>query len=310
MAPTLIANIIDPEVLGDQISAKFPDHLVLGNTNLVQVNGEFPLGSPGTKFKIPFYKRIAAFGDLTENVALTTNNVTTGTETATVVRGGGAYEVLDTAELVSISDPMAEISDQIARRAAEYIDAKLVSQLDLTPNNFDQNGTEGVTASPTGTLNQNAIIKAYTTKLGDNYSSLMNGGWIIMHSKQFADLLQTGAVQNQYQIGPMTTQGVITQGPSALPMIAGLRIHVSDRVTSNTISAVQQYKCYLVAPESLALFYQRQVMVEFDRDVLKFSDIVSASVHFAPHLYGYDDTTASVVAQDNKSIAVVRINTV
>lgn len=54
MAITAIANIIDPEILADQVSAKYPSFLVLGNTNLVRVNGDFPLGSPGTQFTIPY----------------------------------------------------------------------------------------------------------------------------------------------------------------------------------------------------------------------------------------------------------------
>ena len=91
-------------------------------------------------------------------------------------------------------------------------------------------------------------------------------------------------------------------------MVAGLRIHVSDRVTSNTVSGVLQYKTYLVAPGSLGLFYQRGVQVEFDRDILKFSDIISASVHMAVHLFGWSDSTSSVVCEDDQSIHVVRIN--
>jgi hypothetical protein len=129
-----------------------------------------------------------------------------------------------------------------------------------------------------------------------------------MHSKVYGDLLQTGAIQNAYQIGKAGQDNVIVGG--ALPMVAGLRIHVSDRVTTNTVSSVQQYKTYLIAPDSLALFYQRSVMVEFDRDILKFSDVISANVHFAPHLYGYDDATAGIVYQDAKSVIVVRINSV
>src|SRR6185369_5255126 len=96
----------------------------------VQVNGEFPLGSPGSKFKIPFFKRVASFGALVEGTAMTPTNVTTGAEYAVVQRAGAAYEVYDTAQLVSIADPMAEISDQVSRRAAEYIDNSLVLKCD------------------------------------------------------------------------------------------------------------------------------------------------------------------------------------
>lgn len=247
---------------------------------------------------------MAGFADLTENVSLTPNNITASRETATILRGGAAYEVLDTAQLVSMSDPIAEISTQLSRRAAEYIDGKLVTNAaDKTPNEFDQN-LLGTQTNVAGTMDVNAIIKAMTRELGDQHGALLAGGWIVMHSKVYGDLLQTGSIQNQYQIGANPT--AITTG--AVPMVAGLRIHVSDRVTSNTVSALLQYKSYLIAPEALSLFYQRGVQVEFDRDILKFSDIISASCHFAPHLNGYSDAVASVVAEDSNSIHVVRIN--
>jgi hypothetical protein len=281
--------------------------LVLGNTSLVKTNGEFPLGSPGTVFTVPFWNRIGTFADLGEGTPVTPGNITSSKETATVVRGGAAWEVLDTASLVSMSDPVGEISSQIARRAAEYIDAKLVAQADLSPHLFDQNLTATQT-NTNGTLDHNAVIRAMVTKLGDNHGKLLQGGYIIMHSKVYGDLLQTGAIQNQYQVGKSGQDNVIVGG--VLPMVAGLRIHVSDRVTTNTVSSVQQYKTYLIAPDSLALFYQRSVMVEFDRDILKFSDVISANVHFAPHLYGYNDATSAIVYQDNKSIMVVRINSI
>ena len=184
MSATVIANIVNPEVLGDQIAAKFPDFLVLGNTDLVGVNTEFPMGAPGTVFKIPFWKRITGFSDFSEGATLTTNNITTSAEFATVLRGAAAWEVLDTASLVSESDPVGEISNQVARRAAEYIDGKLVAQLDNTPHLFDQNLVADQT-NVNGTMDQNAIIRAMTRKLGDNHQRLLQGGWIIMHSKVY-----------------------------------------------------------------------------------------------------------------------------
>jgi hypothetical protein len=301
MANTAITNIINPEVLADQITAKFPDQLVLGNSNLVEVDSTFPLGSPGTKFKLPFWKRIAAFGDMTEGTALTPGNITTGSEYCTVVRGGAAFEVLDTAELVSKADPVGEISSQLARRAAEYIDAKLVAQLELTPNTFDQ-GFGAAKTNSNGTLDQNAIVLAITSTLGDNQSKLLGGGGaIIMHSKVYGDLLQTGAIQNQYQSG----LDVIRTG--VLPTLLGLPIYVSDLVTTATVSSALNYHTYIVGPGALALFYQRQVMVEFDRDILLQADVIASTVHFAPHLFGYDDQTTAVVAEQNKSIHAVLV---
>jgi hypothetical protein len=299
MAFTQISNIINPEVLADQISAKFPDQLVLGNTNLVEVDSTFPLGSPGTQFKLPFWKRIAAFATLTEGTAMTPGNITASQEYAIVQRGGAAFEVLDTSELVSKADPVGEIADQLARRAAEYIDAALVVKMENTPNVFDQTGASQTNAQ--GTVDQNCIAKAITSTLGDNYGKLLKGGAIICHSVVMGELLQTAAIQNWYQ----SQMPVIKEG--LIPTIMGLPIYVSDLVTVGTQSSKNLYHTYVVGPGALALFYQRQVMVEFDRDILLLADIVSSNVHFAPHLYGYDDSSSAVVAEQAKSIHVVVI---
>lgn len=306
MAITQISNIINPEVLADQISAKFPDMLVLGNTGLVEVDTTFPLGSPGTQFKIPFWKRIPAFGDLSEGSAMSPGQITTGAEFTTVVRGGVALEVTDQASLVSKADPVGEIADQLARRAAEYIDGKLVTQLENTPNTFAQHVQQippvTGTSDTSGTLNQNALISAMVTTLGDNFAKLVSGGALIMHSKPYGDLLKTGAIQNQYQSG----MNVVRDG--VIPTLLGLPIYISDLVTVGTNSSKSLYHTYIVGKGALALFYQRQVMVEFDRDVLKLADIISSNVHFAAHLFGYDEVGAAVVAEENKSIHAVEVS--
>ena len=172
MASTAISDIIDPQVLSDQISAKFPDKLVLGTPGLVDVDSEFPLGAPGTKFTIPFWKRISAFGDMTEGTALTPSKIQALSESATVLRGGGAFEVYDTAQLVSKSDPVGEIAGQIARRAAEYIDAKLVSQVAHTPNVFDQTNAT-VQTNANGIFDEKVAITAMVNTMGDNYGRML-----------------------------------------------------------------------------------------------------------------------------------------
>jgi len=295
MAVTAISDIINPQVLADQVSAKYPDQLVLGNTSLVEVNGEFPLGAPGTTFTMPGWKRIPAFSSLSEGTAMGTGKIGTISEQATVQRGGGAYEVYDTASLVSMADPVAEVSTQIGRRSAEYIDAALVVETNKTPNTYDGSAS---------TFDQNTLVKALVATLGDNFMQMINGGGrVIMHSKVYGDLLQVGAIQNQYQ------SGMDAMKTAMIPTLSGLPIQLSDLVTTSTVSGTTYYQTYVVGPGALALIYQREVMIEFDRDVLLRADIVAASVDFAVHLYGWDDVSAAMVAEQAKSIKAVSIKT-
>jgi hypothetical protein len=246
---------------------------------------------------MPFWNRIGAFASLTEGTAMTPGKITTGSEYCTVQRAGAAYEVYDTASLVSKADPVGEIAAQLARRAAEYIDAALVTEAEKTPNTHDQTG------ETSKTLDQDVISHSMISTLGDNYAKLLQGGAVIMHSKVYGDLLKVDAIQNQYQSG----MDVIRTG--VIPTVMGLPIIVSDLVTTATVSEVLNYNTYIIGPGALALFYQRNVKVEFDRDILLQADVIAATVHFAPHLFGYDDKTSAVVAEQNKSIHVVKITT-
>lgn len=296
MAYVAITDIINPEVLADQVAAKFPDMLAFVGTSVVNINDEFPLGSPGTEFKMPFWKRGGSFAAMTEGTPLVPGKVTTGSEFATVLRAGIAYENLDTALLVSIPDPMAEMAGQLSRRLAEYLDDSLITKANLTPNLYDQS------VNGAGTLTADAIITAAITALGDNHSKLMGGsGALIMHSKPYGDLMKLGLIQNMYQAG----MDVVKSGQ--IPTLLGMPIIISDRVTTTTVSGVVYYNTYIAGPDALGLYFQRLVNVETFRDILLKANLLSADVHFAPHLYGWDDKTNAQVAEDAKSILMVKI---
>jgi hypothetical protein len=169
-----------------------------------------------------------------------------------------------------------------------------------SPNVFDQSIGAKQTNS-NGTFDSKTAIVAMTSTLGDNYSKVAAGGAIIMHSKVLGDLISTDAIQNRYQ------SGTDTMLSGNLPTIAGVPIFTSDLVTVSTQSSKNLYNTFIVGPGALALFYQRQVMVEFDRDILSLEDIIASNVHFAAHLNGYDDVGASYVWEQNKSCLVVKI---
>lgn len=297
MASTSVANIINPEVLADQVSAKFPSNLLIaGQPGLVKVNTEFAQGTVGTVLTIPHWLRGGSFGTFSEGVAMVPGNLTTARERTQIVRGGYAQQFTDIADLVTIPSIMDEVSTQMARRAAEYVDDQLIGKLNLTPNTVD------ISAVGAGTITENSVFDAML-KLGDQHRSLLAGGRLIMHSKVYNDLLKLGAVQNNYvsQMDTLRT-GMVSS-------FAGLPIEISDRATVTTVSAVTTYNTYLVGPGALGLFYQKQLEVEIDRDILKKETVIAATIHFAPHLFGWDDVSNALVYEDAKSVMAVKLVT-
>lgn len=270
----------------------------MANTPAVRVNGEFPLGAPGTKFIIPSWNRIGDVADFAEDTEMDTGRITTHSEQATVVRGALGVGVLDSSVMVSASNPMDEVSSQIARKFAEYIDAKLILECLKSPNTFNQfNGSEATVN--TGICDQNTFSKALITKLGDQHGKVLAGGFVVVHSKVYADLVATGTIQKMNESGSSVMIG------GKLGAINGLNILVSDRVTTSTISATTAYKSFILGPNALALYYQRTLFVEMERLPRRKLTNFACDINFAPHLYGYDDATTAVVAQDNQSIPVI-----
>jgi hypothetical protein len=149
------------------------------------------------------------------------------------------------------------------------------------------------------TFTESTILRALTSELGDNYTKILQGGRVIMHSAVFGQLAQLSTIRSFEQ----SNMDVLKSG--VVNTISGLPIILSDRTTISTVSGVSEYKTYIVGPGALALWYQRAVMIEFDRDILLSADVIAATVHFAPHLFGFDDQTSSVVSQDDKSIHAI-----
>lgn len=295
MAQTVISDIINPEVLADQVSAKFPDYLVFGQFPGIDVDDTL-MKPGGTKVKMPFFKRIGSFGSMTEGTPLVPGKIDTGSEEAIVVRAGLAIQILDTAELVSLPSPMNEAVAQISRRAAEYLDSTLVTAAEKTPNYLDYSQTGA------GTMDDVAILGGLA-KLGDNYQRILANGALIMHSKPYMDLQALGKVQNAYQ-GNFDNLKTGVVG-----MFLGLPIYLSDRVTTATVSSATVYNSYIVGPGALQLMYQRNLLIEFDRDVLLQANVAVATIHHATHLNGWDDTSNTQAAQDAKSILAVKVRT-
>lgn len=286
MASTRIQHVINPERLAQQISALWPDKLVLGGSGAVLVDDDFlrDIEGGGTQVKIPRWKRLASFDNVVETAAFTRANLTSDAEYGYVCRKGKSYGVFDTAALTSLADPAAEIKEQLAQLIARAIDASLVSVLKGAVPSGNTHDPGVVTTGAGLTLQYEHIVDA-SVKLGDNADMITV---IVMHSKVYGDALKANLVS-------------FIDGA---PYIMGKRIMVSDG-TPKTADATPVYSCYLLGPQALYLKHQQMPLVEFDRDIEALCDIVAASVHFVPHLLGmsFSGTPAADVGPTDAELA-------
>lgn len=272
MASTLKADVFVPEVATEVATAEFPNRLALGFPGSAFVRpfpAEDELGQEGDEVKFPRWNPLGEFAALTEDVAMTPERLSHSMDSATVQVAGKAAEITDWADLASRGDISSEIGTQIATLAARYVDARLIIEAETTELS--------TTAAQTITweLFVDAIIDS-SNGWGDK--AMEEVGGLVVHSKVMGDLMKLPEFKRADQLGQ---PGSVIRG--FIGNLATFPVFVSDRLSSSGSPA--NYTNLILKRGALGLKFQRQLLVETDRDVLKKSDVIAADVRFAVHLF-------------------------
>lgn len=269
MAATLKSDLFVPEIATAVATAEFPNQLVLGFAGSPFVSvlpGADSLGDEGDIIKFPRYDVLGDFDDMVEDTALVPERLRTSMDMAVVQAGGKAVEITDFASLAARGDPSTEVGRQVPVLAQRYIDRKLVDEASTTPLVYDGSAA---------TFTWDNFVNAIITKWGD--SAMDNVGGIIVHSKQMGDIMKLDEFK-EYQLLGMP--GSLING--FVGNIGRYPVYVSDRVTT---SAGPVYNALILKRGSIGIKFQRQLLVESFRDVLKKNWVISADVRFAVHLF-------------------------
>lgn len=116
---TKLADLINPEVMADMISAKIPNKIVVAPFAKVD---ETLVGQPGDTVTIPQYTYIGDASDVAEGVAVETVKLTASTTQVKVKKVMKAVELTDEAVLSGYGNPVGEANNQIAKAIASKVD--------------------------------------------------------------------------------------------------------------------------------------------------------------------------------------------
>lgn len=267
MASTLIGDVFVPEIATMVATAEFPNRLALGFAGAPFV-ASFPPEvalAKGQDVKFPRWNPLGEFADLAEDVAMTPEKLDSSLDTATVIVGGKAAEITDWASLGASDDPSAEVGRQMAKLAARYVDQKLIDKAETTP----------LVETVAAVMGWNNFIDAITTHWGDKAYDEIGG--IVVHSKVAGDLAKDSDFKAADTLG---MPGSLLTG-----FVGRLGLHpvfVSDRITGGAT-----FDNLILKRGALGLKFQRTLLVETDRDVLKKNDVIAGDVRIAVHqLFG------------------------
>jgi len=269
---TRVANVRDPEVVGAVAVAELLKKSVLVASGAVSVDGSSPVQGGGQVLTIPRFKlATGSWQSLSDSASMETKRIEALSELGIVVRRGDAFAIRDLAKLVSAEDLNVELGRQIAEVAGYLVDQTLVYVLQgATPSANKVDGSSAVASV--------AKILETKAKLGDNMEDV---ALIVMHSKVFSDLEQANAVTYFAATDVFPGSGL----SKPVPMINGKPVWITDKAPLVSGSP-NTYITYLLGKGAMYLGYQRNMNVEFDRDIKAKMDIVSYDLHFVPHLMG------------------------
>lgn len=269
MAQTLLANIVNPEVMADMIDKKLVD--LMKFAPLADIDTTLQ-GRPGDTITLPSWNYIGDANTLNEGDSLNTVVLSAGKTNATIHKVAQGVEITDEAVLSGFGDPMGEAANQLALAIASRVDNEVLGIL----HSIDANGLLYNTANNNTLPAVTDIIPALTL-FGED---IEDGPTVALVNPTVYQAMRTAVGANTWVPASEIAAGVAVHG--VVGEFAGCQVMVSNKLKSDAAGAGD---IYLVKPGALRIFLKRDTLVEADRDILKFTTTMTASKHFVAYLY-------------------------
>ena len=258
MAITKLGNLVNPEVMADVIEKKLVDAMKFAPLATIDTTLQ---ETAGNTISLPAYSYIGDASTLLEASALTPDLLQASAVTVTVHKIAKGLEISDEAALSGYGDPMGEAANQIALSIASQEDNEMLATL----ANIQAPMVHTTVADPTDT-----DIIAALEKFGED----IDGEKVALVSPAVYTAMR-GNVNSWVPASELAAEVKIK---GVVGEYQGCQVIVSNKLkTSKNI--------YIVKPGALRIFVKRGTLVEADRDILKFTNVITASKHFATYLY-------------------------
>lgn len=279
---TVLNDVINPEVMGDMISARIPTKIVVTPFATVDTTLQ---GAPGNTITVPRYEYIGDAEDIAEGVKAETVKLTAGSTQSTVKKAVKAVEITDEAKLSGYGKPYDQAASQIAKSIASKMDADAMACIVLgyAEEGDPAVGNGGVQLIFDGTAAQikyTGIVDAV-----DLFNEELNTEKVIfVNPKQVTQLRKDPDFISADKYGSGTN--VMMTGE--IGRIANCRVVPSKKVVLDGTGAY--YACPIVKLQTeeeteddtaaITIYMKRGVQVETARDVLAKKDVISADEHY------------------------------
>lgn len=257
---TVLANLIDPEVFADLISAELPNKIRFSPLATVHNN---LVGQPGSTLSFPAWTYIGPAADVAEGQPIPLDQMSQTQKSVPVKKAAKGVEITDEAVLSGLGDPIGEANKQLLMSIADKVDNDLIAAAQTaTQKTATLTTVEGLTAAINVLSLEDPANAAVILSPADASALLADAREIGAGSDVMANNLITGA---------------------------NFRVLGVNVVSSNKVSTGAGL---LINQGALALVMKRNAQVEADRDIVTKTTVITADEHYAAYLY---DATKVVI---------------
>lgn len=268
MTQTKIAQMVNPEVLADMVSAKLPKMIKF--TPLAYVERKL-VGQPGNTVTVAKWVYSGDAKDITEGEAIVPDQLTTDKSTMTIKKAGKGVEVTDEALLSGYGDPLGQAAHQIALAIANKVDNDLATEAAKATQYVDDAPTTG-----------DALDKALAV-----FSDEENAHYVAVINPEDAIALRSNTVKEWLRGSEIGANTVVS---GTFGETHGVQIVRSKKVTKGKgflvkVSPVETDTDDVAKYGAFVINLKRDVAIETDRDILKKTTVITGDEHYGVYLY-------------------------
>ena len=253
---TYLANLFNPQVVGDRINKKLFDYIRFAPLARVYNNLE---GRPGSTVTLPYYNSIGAATLVGEGQDIPISQLTESTVSVTISKYAKGVQITDEAVLSAYGDPIGEAVDQIAQSIGQAYDNAMLAAMGTSADSAMTTAAAALTADG---------IASALTLFGED----IDGDKVILVSPAGYETIRKA---NGWIPGTEVAANLIIRG--TVGMIHGCQVVVSNKLIAANAS-------YIVKPGALAIYNKRGILVETDRDIINKSTVITADRHAAVYV--------------------------
>lgn len=260
MATTLLAQLVNPEVMADAISAELPAKLAtLGymkvDTSLV--------GKAGNTITVPRFNYIGPAADLAENTAGSVDVLSATEVDYTVKKAVKNVELTDEAVLSGYGDPVGEVQKQLKNAIADKIDNDAMDLL------LNANDCPNINLASSA-LSVAAIVKAANDFDGENKGQAK---YLLISQEGLSQLMASSDLLDSSTL----TEDMMVNG--VIGKIGGCYVVPSNKLYFGGATGVTR-NAYILTKNAITAFLKRDISLETERNVLYKKTLFSADEHY------------------------------